>query len=167
MASNDHPLIVKSIAWANEADTQAFAAALAARLQGTAAGGNVLIALHGDLGSGKTTFARHLLTALGVAGRIKSPTYAVVEPYTLDKATGGPLDIWHFDFYRFNDPDEWEEAGFRDIFASPGLKLVEWPEKAGGHLPAADLDIALELQDGDGRAVTLSARNDAGAALLP
>ncbi len=166
MASHDHPLIVKSIAWATEADTQVFAAALAAKLQGQAAS-HLLIELHGDLGSGKTTFARHLLTALGVTGRIKSPTYAVVEPYTLDDAPGGPLDIWHFDFYRFNDPDEWEEAGFRDIFASPGLKLVEWPEKAGEHLPAADLDIALELQDGDVRAVTLSARSDAGVALLP
>ncbi|MDP3604919.1 MAG: tRNA (adenosine(37)-N6)-threonylcarbamoyltransferase complex ATPase subunit type 1 TsaE, partial [Polaromonas sp.] len=76
-------------------------------------------------------------------------------------------DIWHFDFYRFNDPDEWEEAGFRDIFASPGLKLVEWPEKAGDHLPAADLDIALELQDSDVRAVTLTAHTEAGAALVP
>lgn len=166
MASNDHPLIVKRIAWATEGDTQAFAAALAAKMQGSASS-NVLIELHGDLGSGKTTFARHLLSALGVTGRIKSPTYAVVEPYTVDGAPGGPLDIWHFDFYRFNDPDEWEEAGFRDIFASAGLKLVEWPEKAGGHLPAADLDIALELQDGDVRAVTLTARSDAGKALLP
>jgi tRNA threonylcarbamoyladenosine biosynthesis protein TsaE len=166
MASNDHPLIVKRIAWDTEGDTQAFAAALAARLQQQPAG-DVLIELHGDLGSGKTTFARHLLTALGVTGRIKSPTYAVVEPYTVEDAPGGPLNIWHFDFYRFNDPDEWEEAGFRDIFASPGLKLVEWPEKAGEHLPAADLDIALELLDGDARAVTLSARTDAGAALLP
>jgi tRNA threonylcarbamoyladenosine biosynthesis protein TsaE len=166
MASNVHPPIVKSIAWATEGDTQLFAAALAARMQGSAAS-NVLIELHGDLGSGKTTFARHLLTALGVTGRIKSPTYAVVEPYTVDDALGNPLNIWHFDFYRFNDPDEWEEAGFRDIFASPGLKLVEWPEKAGEHLPAADLDIALELEDGDVRAVTLTARSDAGAALLP
>jgi tRNA threonylcarbamoyladenosine biosynthesis protein TsaE len=166
MASNDHPPIVKSIAWATEGDTRAFAAALAAKLQGQAAS-NVLIELHGDLGSGKTTFARHLLTALGVTGRIKSPTYAVVEPYTVEDAPGGPLAIWHFDFYRFNDPDEWEEAGFRDIFAATGLKLVEWPEKAGEHLPAADLDIALELQDGDVRAVTLSARSDAGKALLP
>jgi tRNA threonylcarbamoyladenosine biosynthesis protein TsaE len=166
MASNDHPPIVKRIAWTTEGDTQAFAAALASKLQGNAAS-NVLIELHGDLGSGKTTFARHLLTALGVTGRIKSPTYAVVEPYSVEGAPGGPRDIWHFDFYRFNDPDEWEEAGFRDIFASPGLKLVEWPEKAGGHLPAADLDIALELQDSDVRAVTLTARTDAGKALLP
>ncbi|WP_372825579.1 tRNA (adenosine(37)-N6)-threonylcarbamoyltransferase complex ATPase subunit type 1 TsaE [Polaromonas sp.] len=170
MAIDDHPLIVKSIAWTTEADTQAFAAALAAKLQAGTAERNLLIELHGDLGSGKTTFARHLLTSLGVTGRVKSPTYAVVEAYTVDVATAGALlalDIWHFDFYRFNNPDEWEEAGFRDIFASPGLKLVEWPEKAGDHLPAADLNIAVELLEGDVRAVTLTARSAAGAALLP
>lgn len=166
MAIDDHPIIVKSIAWATEADTQAFAGALAAKLQGSTHGRDLLIELHGDLGSGKTTFVRHLLKALGVTGRVKSPTYAVVEPYTVEVVPGGPLNIWHFDFYRFNDPDEWEEAGFRDIFASPGLKLVEWPEKAGEHLPAADLDIVLELQDGDVRAVTLTPHTGAGAALL-
>jgi tRNA threonylcarbamoyladenosine biosynthesis protein TsaE len=167
MAINDHPIIVKSIAWATESDTQAFAATLAARLLGSTAGRNALIELHGDLGSGKTTFARHLLKALGVAGRVKSPTYAVVEPYVIEAAAGAALHIWHFDFYRFNDPDEWEEAGFRDIFASAGLKLVEWPEKAGAHLPAADLDMRLELQEDDRRAVTLTAHTDAGASLLP
>lgn len=166
MAIDDHPLIVKSIAWATEADTQAFAAALAAKLQAGGADRSLLIELHGDLGSGKTTFARYLLKSLGVEGRVKSPTYAVVEPYTVETAPGGALNIWHFDFYRFNDPDEWEEAGFRDMFASAGLKLVEWPEKAGDHLPPADLDIALELQDGDVRTVTLTARSAAGAALL-
>ncbi len=166
MASNDHPPIVKSIAWASEDQTRVFAGALAAKLLAAPPPCNTLIQLHGDLGTGKTTFARHLLQALGVSGRIKSPTYAVVEPYTVEGA-GDPLNIWHFDFYRFNDPDEWEEAGFRDIFASTGLKLVEWPEKAGEHLPAADLDIALELRDGDVRAVNLSAHSAAGAALLP
>ena len=166
MAIDDHPPIVKSIAWATEADTQAFAEALAVKLLRQGADLNALIQLHGDLGAGKTTFARHLLKALGVTGRVKSPTYAVVEPYTVEGAPGGALNVWHFDFYRFNDPDEWEEAGFRDIFASTGLKLAEWPEKAGEHLPAADLDMALELQDGDVRMVTLSARTNAGAALL-
>jgi tRNA threonylcarbamoyladenosine biosynthesis protein TsaE len=133
----------------------------------SSAASDVLIELHGDLGSGKTTFARHLLTALGVTGRIKSPTYAVVEPYTVEGAAGGPLAIWHFDFYRFNDPNEWEEAGFRDIFASAGLKLVEWPEKAGQHLPPADLDIHIEMLAHETRAVRLTAHTAAGAALLP
>ena len=120
-----------------------------------------MLELRGDLGSGKTTFVRHLLKALGVTGRIKSPTYAVVEPYTL-----ADLSIWHFDFYRFNDPNEWEEAGFREIFASPGLKLVEWPEKAGPHLPQADLLLAIDVLAGDARAVALSALTPTGQALL-
>ena len=98
-----------------------------ARLAAHPAIANAFIELHGELGAGKTTLVRHLLRALGVQGRIKSPTYAVVEPYELPTLS----TIWHFDFYRFNDPREWEDAGFRDIFAGPGLKLAEWPEKAG------------------------------------
>ncbi len=164
MAIDDHPLIVKSIAWATEADTQAFAAALARKLGGS----NALIQLHGELGAGKTTLVRHVLQALGVQGRVKSPTYAVVEPYTVtDGASGIEHNIWHCDFYRFNDPDEWEEAGFRDIFASPGLKLVEWPEKAGSHLPPADLDIHIEMQADESRTVRLHAHSPLGEALLP
>ncbi len=104
---------------------------------------------------------RHLLQALGVTGRIKSPTYAVVEPYELDA-----LNIWHFDFYRFNDPREWEEAGFRDIFASPGLKLAEWPEKVAGVLPVADVDLHIRTLDDNRRRVTLQAHTSAGQALL-
>lgn len=157
MTTRFHPLIVKTLTWPDEAATQAFAQNLATR----STLGHAMVELRGDLGAGKTTFVRHLLSALGVTGRIKSPTYAVVEPYTLDD-----LNIWHFDFYRFNDPDEWEEAGFRDIFASPGLKLVEWPEKAGPHLPQADLLIAIEVLAGDARALTLSAFTTTGEALL-
>ena len=122
MAIEDHRHIVKRMAWDSEAQTQAFAEALAGKLRAGATGADALIELHGDLGAGKTTLARHLLKALGVTGRVKSPTYAVVEPYSVadPAAAGGVLSIWHFDFFRFNDPDEWEEAGFRDIFASPG-----------------------------------------------
>ena len=154
-----HPMIVKSIVWPNEDATHAFAEALAARPGLT----NAFIELRGDLGAGKTTFVRHLLGALGVQGRIKSPTYAVVEPYEL--ASG--LNIWHFDFYRFNDPDEWEEAGFRELFASPGLKLAEWATNAGPHIPQADLVLAIDAADSDTRNVTLTALTDAGARLLP
>jgi tRNA threonylcarbamoyladenosine biosynthesis protein TsaE len=162
-----HPLIVKNIAWPDEAATEAFARALASQ----PAIGSALIELQGDLGTGKTTFVRHLLTALGVEGRIKSPTYAVVEPYTLtvtkrDSGLGAELNIWHFDFFRFNDPREWEEAGFRDIFASPGLKLVEWPEKAGDHLPQPDLLIHIEVLADESRAVTLTAHSAIGEELL-
>jgi tRNA threonylcarbamoyladenosine biosynthesis protein TsaE len=104
---------------------------------------------------------RHLLRALGVEGRIKSPTYAVVEPYELPD-----LNIWHFDFYRFSDPRESEDAGFRDIFASPGLKLAEWPDKARGFIPRADLIIHLEALDDEARQVTLTAQTAIGVALL-
>jgi len=158
-----HPLIVKNITWHGEDATANFARALASH----PAIGRALIELQGDLGAGKTTFVRHLLKSLGVEGRIKSPTYAVVEPYTLsDAGQNGGMNIWHFDFYRFNDPREWEEAGFRDIFAATGLKLVEWPEKAGPHLPQPDLLLRLEVLPDESRAVTLTAHTPTGAELL-
>lgn len=143
--------------WASEQDTEDFARRLASHPQVAGA----FIALHGDLGAGKTTFVRHLLRALGVAGRIKSPTYAVVEPH---QTASGPA--WHFDFYRFDDPREWEDAGFRDVFDSPGLKLAEWPEKAAGLLPVADLDVHIALQDDDVRAVRVQANTPRGRELL-
>ena len=152
-----HAPIVKSLVWPTEAATQLFATALAAQ----PALHNAFIELQGELGAGKTTLVRHLLRALGVQGRIKSPTYAVVEPYELPG-----LNVWHFDFYRFNDPHEWEDAGFRDLFASPGLKLAEWPEKAAGFMPRADLVVQLEGLEDASRHVTLSAQTALGMALL-
>ncbi len=149
------------LSWADEEATAAFAARLAA------APGirHAFIALHGDLGAGKTTFVRHLLRALGVQGRIKSPTYAVVEPHQA-QGPDGAWEAWHFDFYRFNDPREWDDAGFRDIFASPGLKLAEWPEKAAGMLPAADLDITFSVDETEVRHVAILAGTPRGTALL-
>jgi tRNA threonylcarbamoyladenosine biosynthesis protein TsaE len=156
MAIEFHRPIVKTLAWPDEEHTRHFAQALALRVQ---AGGPDLcasITLEGDLGAGKTTLVRHLLQALGVAGRIKSPTYAVVEPHQAGAGdTAWPS--WHFDFYRFNDPQEWEDAGFRDIFAGPGLKLMEWPDKVAGQLPPPDWVIALEAIDEDQRQVRISA----------
>ena len=143
--------------WRGEDDTATFARRLAA-LPGLR---DAFIALHGDLGAGKTTFVRHLLRALGIDGRVKSPTYAVVEPYQ-----ARDLAIWHFDFYRFDDPREWEDAGFRDIFASPGLKLAEWPQKAAAMIPAADIAILIEAIDETQRQVSLSAHTDAGCSVL-
>jgi len=143
--------------WRSEDDTRAFAARLAAH----PALAHAFIELHGDLGAGKTTFVRHLLRALGVQGRVKSPTYTVVEPHEV-----AGLAIWHFDFFRFNDPREWEDAGFRDIFAGPGLKLAEWPEKATGLLPGADLVIRIEALADESRNVTLLARTPVGRELL-
>ncbi len=166
---DSHPLIVESsnastLVLQGEAATQAWAQALAQVLQSAPVYRNTFIALQGELGAGKTTLVRHLLHALGVTGRIKSPTYAVVEPYSV-----ADWAIWHFDFYRFEDPQEWEDAGFRDIFASPGLKLAEWPDKAGGLLPPADLTLHLQvpsqLQSDDARSLLLSAATPDGQAL--
>ena len=159
-----HLPIVKSLAWPDEASTRLFAAGLAAQ----PALAHCFVALHGELGAGKTSFVRYLLQALGVSGRIKSPTYAVLESYALDATPAGSkaLDIWHFDFYRFDDPNEWEEAGFREIFASDGLKLVEWPEKVAAKLPPTDLDIHIDVQTDAVRQIRLIAHSEAGAALL-
>lgn len=143
--------------WPDEAACAASASALAAHT----ALRDAFIELRGPLGAGKTTFTRHLLRALGVTGRVKSPSYAVVEPYEL---AIGPA--WHFDFYRFGDEREWEDAGFRDIFAGPGLKLVEWAQNAGETLPIPDLRVELAPLDGDQRAVTLMAYTERGRELL-
>ena len=155
---NNSP-IVKTLVWPDEAATAAFATQLAAAL--TRANLNACIALHGDLGAGKTTFVRHLLQALGVTGRIKSPTYAVVEPYTVNAG-----EVWHFDFYRFSDPREWEDAGFRDIFASVGLKLCEWPQNAAGVMPTPDLELDIQVDDTEQRQVTITALTPRGQELL-
>ncbi len=163
-AGSDHPPIVKTLVWKDEADTRRCAAQLAAH----EAVRDCFIALHGELGVGKTSFTRHLLHALGVQGRVKSPTYAVVEPYSLLPRAGHAhaLDIWHFDFYRFNDPREWEDAGFRELFSSPGLKIAEWPEKAAAMLPAADLELHIALQDDGVRTLRLVAGSACGRQLL-
>lgn len=131
----------RDFVWPDEAACAAFAKQLAQAVQPRlCSGGSLTLELHGTLGAGKTTFTRHLLRALGVQGRIKSPSYAVVEPH---EAPG--IAIHHFDFYRFNDPQEWEDAGLRDLFGAPGLKVVEWPEKAAGLLPVPDLQMHISL----------------------
>lgn len=140
------PILETHLLWPDEAAAQASAQRLAAALLPSP---DALIELHGPLGAGKTTFVRLLLRALGVQGRIKSPSYAVMEGYELPG--GGAAS--HFDFYRFGDPREWEDAGFRDVFAAPGLKLCEWPEKAAGQLPPADLQLFLDIADDDKRRV--------------
>jgi tRNA threonylcarbamoyladenosine biosynthesis protein TsaE len=143
--------------WTDEAECRRFAVAMAA----APALSNAFIELRGPLGAGKTTFVRHLLGALGVQGRIKSPTYAVMEPYALPG-----LAVSHFDFYRFGDPREFDDAGFRDVFAAPGLKLAEWPDKAAPALPVADLRLDLEPLDDTRREVRAEALTPTGIALL-
>lgn len=137
--------------WANEEATQAWAQILAQQ----AGLANATLELHGDLGAGKTTFVRHLLRALGVQGRIKSPTYALVEPHQAPPSPLWPqgLPISHFDLYRFNDARELEEAGLRELLTEAGLKIVEWPDKAGPHRPTADLHVMLTPQTDDSRKV--------------
>lgn len=155
-----HPPILgtRLLRWADEADCAGFAQGLAAH-PGI---GQALVELHGTLGAGKTTFVRHLLRALGVEGRIKSPTYAVVEPYELP---GGTMAA-HFDFYRFDDPREALDAGLRDTLAEAGLRLVEWPEKAAGLLPVPDLRLSITIADDDTREIRVDACTPLGVELL-
>lgn len=114
------------------------------------------IYLKGDLGAGKTAFTRAFLRALGVTGRIKSPSYALLESYTVSS-----LNLYHLDFYRFNSPEEWVEAGFRDILEESAVVLIEWPEKAGGLLPPPDLYLHFHYKD-EGRQLSITAHSTKG-----
>lgn len=114
------------------------------------------IFLRGQLGAGKTALVRAMIHALGFKGRVKSPSYALVEPYSISR-----LYLYHFDFYRFRDPDEWTDSGFRELFASPAVCLVEWPEKAEGLLPQPDLEIQLAVWL-HGRRAVLVAHSESG-----
>jgi tRNA threonylcarbamoyladenosine biosynthesis protein TsaE len=132
---------------------------LGARLASTLPPG-LVIWLRGDLGAGKTTLTRGLLRGLGYEGKVKSPTYTLVEPYVISG-----LYLYHFDLYRFVDPEEWDAAGFRDYFNRDSVCLVEWPEKASELLPVPDLEIRLTLS-GKGRKVSLSANTEVGTQCL-
>lgn len=160
------------------ADTARLGGALAhvcrSHTQAIAAHG-LQVNLEGDLGSGKTALVRGWLRALGVAGPVRSPTFAVLEPYVIDpsrdRALAGldvepnsSLDFYHFDFYRFASPAEFA-AGFRDQFRPGAICAVEWPHKAGERLPPADLTVALAVQ-GEGRRAHLTAQSPLGAACL-
>ena len=147
--------------WPDESYCQDFARRLALALTVDGQLQNLHIELHGGLGAGKTTLVRHLLRALGVSGRIKSPSYTVLESYSLPQG-----EINHFDFYRFEDPQEWEDAGFRDVFAAPGLKLCEWPQNAGPALPAPDVVMQLQWTGDSSREVQWRAHSACGEALL-
>jgi tRNA threonylcarbamoyladenosine biosynthesis protein TsaE len=139
----------------DEAATTAFAAHLAKVLSP-----GMVIYLRGDLGAGKTTLVRALLNALGYQGRVKSPTYTLLEQYE-----AGGLNLRHFDLYRFRDPLEWESAGFNDEFNGNNICLVEWPEQAAGLLPAADIEIVFEILP-DGRNIGLYANTNTGRECL-
>lgn len=129
------------------------------------------ISLVGNLGAGKTTFARHFIQSLGYEGPVKSPTYTLCEPYSIEPAMSGglqhPMSVHHFDLYRMQDPREWQEAGFVEYFDEPGLCLVEWPEKAEGTLPAFDLQIFLSsTEDENERVIELTALSPTGIVVL-
>ncbi|MEJ7137479.1 tRNA (adenosine(37)-N6)-threonylcarbamoyltransferase complex ATPase subunit type 1 TsaE [Amphibiibacter pelophylacis] len=166
MAQNLSPAPELRLDLPTEDDTRSFAESLAALVAGTPAL-SALITLQGDLGAGKTTFCRHLLRALGVTGRIKSPSYAIVEPYLAQPPGGAaPLAVHHFDFYRLGDALEFEEAGLRDLVLAPGLKLVEWPERVAGQMPAPDWALTLKLQPDDSRQAQIIAGTASGARWL-
>ncbi len=140
---------------------------------GTAALGHALarvlvpgLSLHlrGDLGAGKTFVTRALLHAAGHHGRVKSPTYTLVEPYTITLA-GRLVELMHFDLYRMGSADEFIDAGFREHFGSDKVCVVEWPERAEGLIPTADIDLFLTPK-GEGRTVELRANTDLGATCL-
>jgi tRNA threonylcarbamoyladenosine biosynthesis protein TsaE len=140
---------------ANEEETLELGAALAPCLEP-----GLTLYLRGELGAGKTTLVRGILRALGHAGPVRSPTYALVEVYDLSR-----LHLHHFDFYRFHDPREWIDAGFRESFDGHTVTVIEWPEKAGEWLPPADVEIAFEFS-ADGRDIVISSNSLAGQKCL-
>lgn len=117
--------------------------------------GRVLF-LSGDLGSGKTTLVQGLIKALGYSGRVKSPTYSLVELYKLSS-----LNLYHFDFYRFGNRSEWADLGFREYFNQDSACVVEWPERVAGLLAPPDLEVRLEFS-GSGRRARLTPHTAVG-----
>jgi tRNA threonylcarbamoyladenosine biosynthesis protein TsaE len=164
----------RSLTLPDEAATARFGAALAGVVRALPPT-TVHVQLSGDLGAGKTTLSRAILRALGHAGKVRSPTYTLCEPYEVARADGSPLTVYHFDLYRFADPEEWIDAGFRDCFAEPAFNLVEWPEKDGRLLGEPDLHVLLQsdmsaagMADmaGERRIATLRAYTPTGITLL-
>lgn len=120
----------------------------------------MVIYLHGDLGAGKTCLVRGILHALGYSGRVKSPTYTLLEPY---RAAG--LNLRHFDLYRLQDEDEWESAGFRDEFNGNNIFFIEWPEKAQSLIPPADVVVDLQILP-SGRIAVMTSHTQLGKTCL-
>jgi len=152
--SNEHgPSLARHLP--TEADTLGCGEAL-----GRTLAPGLVIYLIGELGAGKTTFARGILRGLGYRGKVKSPTYTLVELYKVSR-----LYLYHFDFYRLDDPNGWIDAGLREHFTADAVCLVEWPEKATGTLPAADLEVRLTIAN-DTRDIELVALSTAGRRCL-
>jgi tRNA threonylcarbamoyladenosine biosynthesis protein TsaE len=139
----------------NEAATEQLGVALARYVKPS-----WIVYLQGDLGAGKTTLARALLRALGHEGKVKSPTYTLIEPYTLPD-----LAVYHLDLYRLGDPEELDYIGLRDLLEIPALMLIEWPERGLGFLPAATLTVQLDHQT-TGRHCNLSSADQENTAAM-
>ena len=155
--------MLAEFALADERATARLGASLALAVGGEAAAiarQGLVVALAGDLGTGKTSVVRAMLRALGVAGPVRSPTFTLVEPYVVSS-----LDFYHFDFYRLADPQEFALAGFREMFGKATVCLIEWPEKAAGYLPSGDLRFSLRVE-GIGRHATVAAVSELGTACL-
>lgn len=144
----------RTLQLAAEDDTLALGRALAPLLEP-----GMVVHLRGDLGAGKTTLARGILRGLGYEDRVKSPTFTLLEPYKLSR-----LNLYHFDFYRFLNPRELEETGFREYFNPESVCLVEWPEKAPD-LPDADLCIDMRAE-AQGRTTIITAHTEVGRRCL-
>jgi tRNA threonylcarbamoyladenosine biosynthesis protein TsaE len=119
-----------------------------------------VIYLHGDLGAGKTTFTRGIVQGFGHTGKVKSPTYTLVEPYELERA-----NVYHFDLYRLGDPEELEYMGIRDYFSAQAICVVEWPEKGGEFIPVPDLNITLSYV-GDERNIVINSASERGSVII-
>jgi tRNA threonylcarbamoyladenosine biosynthesis protein TsaE len=139
----------------DESETVALGAKIATAIQG-----GEIIYLSGELGAGKTTFVRGFLNALGHSGNVKSPTYTLVEPYSINDR-----DIYHFDLYRINDPEELEAMGIRDYCDGESVCLYEWPEQGKEVLPDADLILSLSHSD-SGREVKIESNSAKGEQIL-
>ncbi len=157
---NDITLTTKETILANEAATLACGKRFAIILTP-----GLVVYLHGDLGAGKTTFVRGVLHGLGHIGKVKSPTYTLVEPYVVELNAVSSYNIYHFDLYRFNSEEEWDAAGFRDYFNPQSICMIEWPEKAEHVLPEPDIHVQLSLFKA-GRKIQLSAGSPLGKACL-
>ncbi len=127
---------------------RALGARLARALATHACSEPIVVGLDGDLGAGKTTLVSGLLHALGVQGATRSPTYTLIEPYTvIVPDTLGSLDIYHIDLYRLADPDEVDALGLRDLLVPRSVLLIEWPSRGEGRLPALDLTVAIRYEE--------------------
>ena len=148
-------MMQQSVWLPDEAATLAFGASLAGSLHAP-----LVIYLNGSLGAGKTTFARGLLKGLGYTGTVKSPTYAIVESYGLPQCT-----VHHFDLYRFAEPEEWHDAGLDDLTGAGCICLIEWAEKGGSNVPAADICLDFTAKD-NGRCCTVRPATARGESVL-